>query len=132
LVKLCVSCISFFASDVSPTVSTQSLMLIAVDRFRAVVFPLCAPLISPTLKLCRFVIPATWIIAMAIQSPYLFAIGLIAYPGKLVCTRDWNEAFGESSCAAKLHVGNICCIHLYPFSFNGCTLLYIIVLKLKS
>jgi len=60
-----------FVSDVSVAVSIQSLLvLIAADRFGAVIFPLLSPLISP--KLYLFLIPATWIIAMAVQSPYLF------------------------------------------------------------
>ena len=58
-----------FLTDVSIAVSAQSLVLIAVDRFGAVLFPLRSPLIST--KLCRFFIPATWIVAMAIYSPYL-------------------------------------------------------------
>ena len=86
-----------FLSEVSVDVSIQSLTLITVDRFRAVVFPLRSPLISP--KLCTFIIPATWIIAMSIQSPYLFR--LIGYPGKLLCERDWSGAFGESSSFAN-------------------------------
>ena len=61
-----------FLTDVSTAVSIQSLVLIAVDRFGAVVFPLRSPLIST--KLCRIFIPATWIVAMAIYSPYLFAL----------------------------------------------------------
>ncbi|XP_078343015.1 QRFP-like peptide receptor [Oculina patagonica] len=56
-----------FLQNVSFTVSVQSLVLIAVDRFGAVVFPLRSPLISS--KLCPFFILATWIIAMAIN-PY--------------------------------------------------------------
>ena len=42
--------IPFFAT-VSPTVSIQNLILIAVDRFGAVVFPLRSPLIRPFLSL---------------------------------------------------------------------------------
>ena len=62
--------LSMFLPYVSMAVSTQSLVLIAVDHFGAVVFPLCSPLISS--KLCPFFILATWIIAMAAHSPYLF------------------------------------------------------------
>ena len=47
-----------FLSDVSFAVSVQNLVLIAVDRFGAVVYPLRSPLIS--LKLCPFFILATW------------------------------------------------------------------------
>ena len=58
-----------FLSHVSLIVSIQSLVLIAVDRFGAVVYPLRSPLISS--KLCPFFILATWIVAIAFQSPKL-------------------------------------------------------------
>ena len=58
-----------FLPEVSSAVSIQSLVLIAVDRFGAVVFPLRFPLIGS--KLCAFFIPATWIVAMAIVAPNL-------------------------------------------------------------
>ena len=53
-----------FLSDVSLIVAIQSLVLIAVDRFVAVVYPLRFPLISS--KLWTFFILAAWIVAMAI------------------------------------------------------------------
>ena len=49
--------------------SCQSLVLIAVDRFVAVVFPLRSPVISR--KLFPFIINATWIIALTFYSPWL-------------------------------------------------------------
>ena len=61
-----------FLTDLSADVSVQSLVLIAVDRFGAVVFPLRSPLISS--KLCPFFILATWIVAMAVNSLELFAL----------------------------------------------------------
>ena len=83
-----------FLVEVSNRVSMQSLVLIAVDRFGAVVFPLRSPLISS--KLCLFFILATWIIAMVVHSPFFVSYKLAVYPGKLLCLRRWNEAFGES------------------------------------
>ena len=59
-----------FATVVSVAVSIQSLVLIAVDRFGAVVFPLRSPLIGP--KLCPFLILATWIFAITTQFPHYF------------------------------------------------------------
>ena len=84
-----------FLSDVSLIVSIQSLILIAVDRFGAVVYPLRSPFIGS--KMCPFFILATWIVAIAFQSPKLFAFKLFEYPGRLVCEMRWNEAFGASS-----------------------------------
>ena len=88
-----------FLGSISVLVSVQSLVLIAVDRFGAVVFPLRSPLVSS--KMCPFFILATWIVAMAVVSPYVLAFKLVEYPGKLVCEIRWNEAFGESSSFAN-------------------------------
>ena len=56
-----------FFLNVSAFVSIQNLVLIAVDRFGAVVFPLRSPLIRS--KLCPFFILATWVVAVAVSSP---------------------------------------------------------------
>ena len=73
----------YFLKFVSSSEFTQSLVLIAVDRFGAVVFPFRSPLISS--KLCPFFIIAIWIVAMAIWSPWLFAFKLVEHPGRLAC-----------------------------------------------
>ena len=54
-----------FLSAVSSIVSVQSLVLMAVDRFGVVVFPLRSPLIRS--NLCLFFILATWIIVVAVS-----------------------------------------------------------------
>ena len=72
-----------FLVDLSSAVSAQSLILIAVDRFGAVVFPLRSPLIRS--KLCPFFILATWIVAISVSSPQLFANKLIDSPDGLFC-----------------------------------------------
>ena len=84
-----------FLQNASVTVSIQSLVLIAVDRFGAVVFPLRSPLISS--KLCSFFILATWIIAMSISCPYLLAFKVAEYRERMVCAPHWNEVFGTYS-----------------------------------
>ena len=88
-----------FLSDTSTIVSVQSLILIAVDRFGAVLFPLRSPLITP--RLCPFFILATWVIAMGYHSPYLFVNKLVEYQGKLTCKMRWKETFGDSSSLAN-------------------------------
>ena len=67
--------IHIFLVDVSSSVSIQSLVLITVDRFVAVVVPLRSPLVSR--KRCLFFIVASWIVAMAVHSPYLVAYNLV-------------------------------------------------------
>ena len=84
-----------FFRNVSIIVSIQNLLLIAVDRFGAVVFPLRSPLIRS--KLCPFFISAMWIVAGAVSSPNLFTFQLVEYSGEIQCQRRWKKAFGESS-----------------------------------
>ena len=84
-----------FLFEVSYIVSVLSLILIAVGRFGAVVWPLHSPLIS--LKRCTFFILATWIVAMASMSLGLFAYTLEKYEGEVFCFYQWEEAFGESA-----------------------------------
>ena len=114
---------------VSNAVSVQSLVLIAVDRFGAVVYPLRSPLISS--RLCPFFILVTWIVAMAIYSPYLFACKLVEYPEGLVCLLLWKDAFGESSSYDNYFGPVIVVLIFIPFVVIA--ILYIIIYtKLKS
>ncbi|KAL9968219.1 hypothetical protein ACROYT_G026568 [Oculina patagonica] len=118
-----------FLQDISMIVSIQSLVLIAVDRFGAVVFPLRSPLISS--KLCLIVILATWIVAMAIFSPFLFANKLVEYPGGLACEDRWNEAFGESSSSVNYILATTV-VFIYTPLVLLAILYTIIVLNLRS
>ena len=84
-----------FFGDISFLVSIQNLVLIAVDRFGAVVFPLRSPFIGS--KPCPFFISAMWIVAGAVSSPNLFTFQLVEFSGEIQCGRRWKKAFGESS-----------------------------------
>ena len=113
----------------SLAVSVESLLLIAVDRFGAVAFPLRSPLISS--KLCSFFILVTWISAMAVVSPYLLAFKIVENPGGLQCAPQWNEALGESF-SVKNYFLALFVVFLY-IPIVMLTILYsIIVIKLKS
>ena len=83
-----------FLGIVSALVSIQSLVLIAVDRFGAVFFPLRCPLSSS--KLCGVLILATWVIAMLVMWPNMSSYKLVESPEGLACKRQWEETFGES------------------------------------
>ena len=118
-----------FLRDLSAAVSIQSLVLIAVDRFGAVVFPLRSPLINS--KLCPFFILATWIVAIAVNSPELFALRLVEYPEKRVCERHWNEVFGESSSFEDYNMSYKVVFTFIPLVLIA--ILYIMIyVKLKS
>ena len=118
-----------FVTDLSAAVSIQNLVLIAVDRFGAVMRPLRSPLIGS--KLCSLVILATWIVAIAVNFPELFGLKLVEYPGKLVFERYWNEVFGESSSFENYLFSYMVVFNFMPWVLI--TILYIIIyLKLKS
>ena len=118
-----------FFGDVSFVVSIQNLVLIAVDRFGAVVFPLRSPLIRS--KLCPFFILATWIVAVAVNSPYFFTHQLVEYPEGTRCVIEWKKAFGESSSPASFSLAYQILFKCIPVLLL--VILYsIIVIKLKT
>ena len=118
-----------FLADVSLFVSIQSLVLIAVDRFGAVVFPLHSPLISS--KQCRFFILTTWIIAVAAYIPKAMAFQLVEYQEGLVCVPKWNEVFGESL-SHRNYVFSMLVIFWYVPLVLIAILYMTVVIKLKS
>ena len=112
----------YFLEFVFVTVSIQSLVLIAVDRFGAVVYPLHSPLISS--KLCSLFILATWIVSMAIHSPNLFALKLVKYLEGRVCIFDFNEVFEEFSSYAKYFTPKYGSLRFHPVCCDSHTLHY--------
>ena len=117
--------ISLFLLTVSATVSIQSLILITVDRFGAVVMPIRgSPIIGR--KLCLFFIVVTWIVAVAANSPHLFAFKFVEYPGEMVLT-----CVIEKSSANYYIVANFIAFFYIPFVLL--IILYaIILIKLKQ
>ena len=115
--------------SVSFVVSIQNLILIAVDRFGAVVFPLRSPLIRS--KLCPFFIFATWMFSIVFISPDLLAFELVEYPEGAWCVRRWKKVFGESSSFASILLA-----HNILFTYIPVLLLVIlysiIFIKLKT
>jgi len=120
-----------FLWPVSSIVSIQSLVLTAVDRFGAVVFPLRSPLISS--KLCPFLILGMWLIGMAVSSPYLFAFKLLEYADGKVrpCMPRWYETMEMSSSYANYFLALIVVFLYVPIAVL--TILYsVIIIKLKT
>ena len=121
--------LNYFLIDVSASLSIQSLVLIAVDRFGAVVFPLRSPLISS--KHCRFFILATWIIAVAANIPDALTYELVEYQEGLVCVYKRNEVFGESLSYRSYEVSMLVIFWYVPMVLIS--ILYMtVVIKLKS
>ena len=118
-----------FKQYVSITVSIQILVLIAVDRFGAVVYPLRSPLIST--KLCPFLVLVTSIVGIPIHSQYLFALNLAECLERWICVLYLNEVFGGLSSFANYFAPIK--VVFDSISFGVIAILYIIIyLKLKS
>ena len=118
-----------FLADISTLVSIQSLVLITVDRYAAVVVPLRSPLISR--KVCRCLIVGTWILAAPFCWPYFFTFNLVEYQEGKRCMNQWEVIFSENSSLA------IYLLSTYIFSFYipfvVLAILYsIILIKLKK
>ena len=92
-------------------------------------FPLRSPLIRS--KLCPFFILATWIVAAAVSSPFLFAYELVEYPEGNWCVTKWKKAFEESSSSASFLLAFSILFTYIPVLLL--VILYsIIVIKLKT
>ena len=94
---LCKMCT--FLSDISLSVSTQSLVLIAVERFLAIVFPILYKKL--TVKIRRVLVASAWIMAVAFHSPYFYTFRLVAAdpknPDYQECQSRWDPAFDHKS-----------------------------------
>ncbi|XP_022806188.1 gonadotropin-releasing hormone receptor-like [Stylophora pistillata] len=95
---LCKMC--SFLSDMSLSVTTLSLIVIAVERFLAVVYPLLYMKTSSRRR--RLLVASTWIMAAAFHSPYFYMFRLVTKvdsqgQGYQVCSLSWEPAFDHQT-----------------------------------
>lgn len=83
--------LQIFLAGVSLTVSVESLVWIAVDRFIAVVFPIKVHRISTRFR--RFAVTSTWIVAVLICSVHLYTVEAMEVNGKIVCMEKPHSSF---------------------------------------
>lgn len=81
----------WFLQSASITVSTISLVWIAVDRFLAVVFPMQLHLISSRFRACA--IASTWLVAMLANAFLSNAYELVDENEETVCSNSQNISF---------------------------------------
>ena len=118
-----------FFQDVTFAVSIQSLVLIAADRFGAVVYPLRPPLFST--KTRGLSIAFTWVVSLALHSPYLLTRQTRDTPNGLVCYVDWEAAFGKASSFEPYFISLFFLLVVAPICLL--IILYtIIIVKLKE
>ena len=91
--------------------------------------PLRSPLIRS--KLCPFLILTTWIVDVAVSSPYLFANKIVECPEGTWCVAKWEKVFRESSSYASFVVA-ILLLFTYIPAILLVFLNSIILIKLKT
>lgn len=99
-----------FLQHISVTVSVQSLLWIAFDRFVAVVLPMKAHLISSRFR--AFAIASTWIVAIVINSSDFYTHGLVEIDEKTICERLNNT----SSSFKSYESVRIFILHIVPLA----------------
>ena len=124
LCKICA-----FVTDATTAVSTFSLILVAADRLIAVVFP--ATYIKITIKKRRFLIFSTWVLAMAIHSPYLYTFRLDTFNGENFCITNWEPAFNHESTHTGYYTALLVTVLIVPL-ITVCILQALILVKLRS
>lgn len=115
--------------DVSTAVSTQSLVLIAIDRFYNVFYPVKAAVMS--LKVAKVTIPFVWLIAVVLHSPYFYIYRIYIYKGEAYCLLNWSPPFANDMQAQKIYFVLLFCL-LFIFPFCVITALYTaVIVRLK-
>lgn len=109
-----ISCkLVMFVHDSSTAVSILTLVLIAFERFVAVVFPLRAKMITSRLRVISIV--STWIVGAAIHAPYLYIFKLTEFDSEAYCVPSWKPAFEEPS-TGKFYATFLCImLTIIPF-----------------
>ena len=80
--------VSSMAWLLSIIVSMLTMIAVAVDRFYAMAFPMRRGLISVTV--CRVMILASWVIAIALNFIFLYACKVISHNDKLFCVLQFE------------------------------------------
>ena len=124
---LCKMCA--FTVDTTIAVSTLSLVLVAADRLVAVVFP--TKYIQITVRKRGLLILSTWILAMAIHSPYFYTFRLGTLNGETVCITNWEPAFDHKSTHTGYYTALLVTVLIVPL-ITVCILQAITLLKLRD
>ena len=112
-----------FLQDLATAVSVQTVVLIALERLVAVVFPLRVSMI--TLRMRVALIASTWIIGAAVHAPYFYIFKLIETDMGAYCVPTFAPAFKEPQ-TSKIY-GIFLCVFLILIPFPLLSLIYTII-----
>ena len=114
--------------DISTAVSTQSLVLITIDRFYSVFYPVKAAVMG--LKSVKIALPFTWLIAIGIHSPYFYIYRFHVYNGEIHCLLNWSPLFDNLKAQKFYFVVLSVLLFILPLSVIAC-LYTAVILRLK-
>ena len=112
-----------FVLDIPLSVSTLTLVLIALERFVAVVFPLRAKRITSRLRVA--LILSTWIISVALHGPYFYIFKIVEYDSESYCIPTWEPVFEEP--ATGKFYASFLCVALIIIPFTLLVVIYTII-----
>ena len=120
-----ISCkVSYFLQDISTAVSIQSLVVIAINRYRGIVFPFRPAIITP--KRCKIIIPLVWLSSMGLHAIYFYTIRIVTDNGTTYCKFNWAPAFDPRKAQEQYIIIVFVFIVILPFSII--TVLYSLIL----
>lgn len=88
---------SAFCNETSIAVSIFTVVVISLDRFWAVVFPLRRFI---TTQIAKIIIVVTWFAGLLTAFPQFYGIGLLRLSGNLYCYLDLDKSFRQGSATA--------------------------------
>ena len=120
----------YFFQDISTAVSILSLVVIAIDRYRGIVFPFRSPII--TSKVCKVIIPIIWMVAMCIHGTYFYTVRLVVQEdNKWLCHFSWAPKFDERRTQERYFIFVLIFLIVLPLCVI-LTLYALIVIDLKK
>ncbi|XP_001642107.3 allatostatin-A receptor isoform X2 [Nematostella vectensis] len=118
-----------FMYDVCLMVSIHSLVLVAFERFCAVVRPMKAAIRN--MRRCVSIIVATWLLAILFHGNYFYCLKLVPHGGDFYCIYTWEPLYDSRDVTRKTFIPILMIFYFIPLV--SISVLYcIIILKLKQ
>lgn len=102
-----------FFQDITIGVSILSLLAIAIDRYRGIVFPLRKQFRKPA-KLCKIIIPAIWLISMGLQAIYFYILRIVTVNNNTYCAINWAPKFDQKKSQEEHFIVIFVCLIAIP------------------
>ena len=121
--------VTYIIQDVSTAVSIVSLVVIAVDRFRLIVFPLKPNFVTPSVR--RILILLTWIVGFGFHAPYIYTWRLSVQGNKIFCIFSWAPLYEKDNVVKEYFI--VLSFFLFILPMVILILLYsIIIVRLRE